>query len=456
MEWIHGFSPVSACTLRDSLTRIHRRHWYHDAVNRPQPFHLSREFGLSREFRLSRRFRQFRRFRRFRLPAAMAVTLMLAACGNEPETLEMRGRTMGTSYSVRIVAPADGSPVALDALRQRVAARLEELDNLFSTYRPDSEVSRFNAHPGLEWFGVSPDFLAVLEQSVVVNQLTGGAFDATVGPLVELWGFGASGEAGRISQGEGDLASPDEAGRMPTGEADGVRGGEADGIRGGEADGVRGGVADGIRGGDATRLPPREAVERLLAATGFTHLQLRESPPAVRRLRPGVQLDFSGIAKGYAVDEVWNLLSEAGLSGYLVEIGGEVRGRGTRADGRDWSIGIETPGETGVTEAVPLRDAAIATSGDYRNYFEHEGRRYSHVVDPRNGWPVAHELTAVTVISATAAKADALATALLVLGPTAGLELAEREQIAALLVVRSADGPTILRTTTFEAARDGQ
>ena len=414
-------------------------------MNRPQPFHLSREFRLSR---LSRRFRQFRRFRRFRLPAAMAVTLMLAACGNEPETLEMRGRTMGTSYSVRIVAPADGSPVALDPLRQRVAARLEKLDNLFSTYRPDSEVSRFNAHPGLEWFGVSPDFLAVLEQSVAVSQLTGGAFDATVGPLVELWGFGASGEAGRISPGEADLDPASEASRMPVG--------DAGGMSSGAAGGVSGGAAGGMLRVDATRLPPREAVERLLAATGFTHLQIRESPPAVRRLRPGVQVDFSGIAKGYAVDEVWNLLSEAGLSGYLVEIGGEVRTRGMRADGRDWSIGIDSPDRTGVAEAVRLRDAAIATSGDYRNYFEHEGRLYSHVLDPRTGWPVAHELTAVTVIGETAATADALATALLVLGPAAGLELAEREQIAARLAVRSADGPTILRTTTFEAARDGQ
>ena len=295
-----GFSPDSAFTLRDSLTRNHCRHWYHDAVSQPQ------HFRLSREFRLARRFRRFRQLRRFRLPAAMAVTLMLAACGNEPDTLDMRGRTMGTSYSVRIVAPADGSPVAPEALRQRVAARLEELENLFSNYRPDSEVSRFNAHPGLEWFGVSPDFLAVLEQSVSVSQLTGGAFDATVGPLVELWGFGAGDASGRV--------------------------------------------------------PDPEEVQRLLRATGSDHLQWRESPPAVRRTRPNVRLDFSAVAKGHAVDRIWELLSEAGLQAYLVEIGGEVRTRGRRADGRDWSVGIENPDGSGVAggrAAAGCRDRHI-------------------------------------------------------------------------------------------------
>ncbi len=325
----------------------------------------------------------------------MAVTLMLTACGNEPETLDLRGRTMGTSYSVRIVARPGDSPVALEALRQRVAARLEGLDNLFSTYRPDSEVSRFNAQPGVEWFGVSPDFLAVLEQSVSVSQLTGGAFDATVGPLVVLWGFGA--------------------------------------------------------GETSERIPDPEEVGRLLQATGSGHLQWRESPPAVRRTRPGVRLDFSAIAKGYAVDRIWELLSEAGLQDYLVEVGGEVRTRGRPADGRDWSIGIENPDGSGVAGAVPLRDAAIATSGDYRNFFEHEGRRYSHVIDPRTGWPVAHDLASVTVVSPTAARADALATALLVVGRVAGMELAEREGIAALLVVRAEMGLEVVRSPAYQS-----
>lgn len=324
---------------------------------------------------------------------------MLAGCENKPETLELRGQTMGTTYAVRIVAPADGSADSLESLGQRVAARLEDLENVFSTYRPESEVSRFNAHPGQEWFGVSPDFLDVLEQAVAVSQLSGGAFDATVGPLVDSWGFGPGDAPGRI--------------------------------------------------------PDQEVLDRLLSATGFDFLQWRETSPAVRRTRPGVQLDFSAIAKGYAVDRIWELLSESGVEAYLVEVGGEVRTHGRRADGRDWSIGVDSPDGSGVTEAVLLPNAAIATSGDYRNYFEYEGRRYSHVIDPRTGWPVAHKLTAVSVISNTAVLADALATALLVLGPAASLELAEREHIAARLVVRSAEGLTVLRTPAFEAVLAG-
>ena len=367
------------------------------------------------------------------MSVAAAVSLMLAAahflagCGASPETFELRGQAMGTAWSIRVVAPADGSGVALEPLRERVTARLEDMENVFSTWRPESEVSRFNAYPGQDWFPVSPVFLDVLKRAVEVSELSDGAFDPTIGPLVELWGFGASGEAGRNSAGEADRGTSGEAGQISRSEP--------------------GALAEREVG----RPPSQETVERLLGSTGYSHLQLRETHPAMRRMRPGVQLDFSAIAKGYAVDEVWGLLSEAGLSDYLVEIGGEVRTRGARADGQAWSIGIESPDRTGVTEAVPLRDAAIATSGDYRNYFEHGGRRYSHVLDPRTGWPVAHGLTSVTVIASSAATADALATALLVLGPETGLQLAVDHGMAVRLVVRTAEGLNVLPTPAYEA-----
>ena len=366
------------------------------------------------------------------LSAAAAVSLILTAahflagCGTGSGTFELRGQAMGTTWSIRVVAPTDGSDVALEPLRERVMTRLEDLENVFSTWRPDSEVSRFNAYPGQDWFPISPVFLEVLKQAIEVSELSGGAFDPTVGPLVELWGFGASSEAGGISAGQADPGASGEAGQMPRSEP------------------------GRLPGREAGRLPPQETVERLLGSTGSSHLQLRDMPPAVRRNRPDVQLDFSAIAKGYAVDEVWGLLSDAGLSDYLVEIGGEVRTRGMRADGRAWSIGIESPDRTGVTEAVPLRDAAIATSGDYRNFFEHEAERYSHVLDPRTGWPVSHGLTSVTVIASSATMADALATALLVLGPDTGLKLAVDHGMAARLVSRTANGLTVLRTPAFE------
>ena len=324
-----------------------------------------------------------------------AFALTVAACAPEPATLELRGNAMGTGYSIRIVAPNSGSTLPLDPLRDRIAAHLEDLEDRFSTYRQDSEVSRFNAYPGQDWFSVSPVFLEVLRQGIAISQLSDGAFDMTVGPLVELRGFAAGDRTGLI--------------------------------------------------------PPRHAIEALLAATGFAYLEMRDTPPAVRRTRPGVQLDLSGIAKGYAVDELSRLLGEAGFSAYMVEIGGEVRSRGHRADGEDWAVGIEDPDGAGTTATVPLRDAAIATSGDYRNYFEYEGQRYSHTLDPRTARPITHSLASVSVISSTAATADALATALLVMGPAAGLELAVRENIAARLVLRTADGLQVLHTPAYEA-----
>ena len=381
----------------------------------------------------------------------MVAALLLAACGNGPETFELRGQAMGTAWSVRVVAPPDGSGVDLEPLRERVVERLEDMENVFSTWRPDSEVSRFNAHAGEAWFAVSPVFLEVLVEAVRVSELTGGAFDPTVGPLVELWGFGAAGEAGWISPDEADMEASGETGSMAQGAAGPMSRGETGGVASREADVVASREAGGLPERAAGWPPPQEAVELLLHSTGFSHLQLRETPPAVRRARPGVRLDFSAIAKGYAVDEIWGLLSEAGLSDYLVEIGGEVRARGARADGQAWSIGIESPDGSGVTVAVPLRDAAIATSGDYRNYLEHEGERYSHVLDPRTGWPVSHGLTSVTVIASSASTADALATALLVLGPETGFQLAVDHGLAARLVVRTEEGLKVLPTPAYEA-----
>ena len=327
---------------------------------------------------------------------------LLSACSTETDTLELTGYTMGTGYSVRVVPAGDSPP--LDPLAARISERLTALDERFSTYREASEISRFNAHPGEGWFEISSDFLDVLTKAMAVGALSDGAFDVTVGPLVELWGFGASDSQEVV--------------------------------------------------------PPQAEIDALLESTGLQNLEVRNSPPAVRRTRAGVRLDLSAIVKGFAVDEIWAMLESAGLSAYTVEVGGEVRTRGMRADGGDWMIGIESPLlETSddletIQDVIPLRDRAIATSGDYRNYFEHDGQRYSHTLDPRTGWPVSHGLTAVTVITQLAVDADALATALMVLGPDPGLELAERENIAAQLLLRTDDGLEVVRTPAFEAYLD--
>jgi thiamine biosynthesis lipoprotein len=302
---------------------------------------------------------------------------------------------MGTSYSVKLVAPVE--PSRLDETATNIRARLEELDERLSTFRETSEVSRFNADPGTDWFAVSAETVFILRQGIEVSALSGGAFDMTVGPLVDLWGFGPVGEP--------------------------------------------------------TRVPAQAEIDALLASTGYELLQIRASPPAVRRTRPGVQIDLSAIAKGYAVDELTVVLDNAGVDAYLVEIGGEVRARGVKTDGTAWRIAVESPvaGTRLVQSVVRLRDVAIATSGDYRNFFEHDGKRYSHTIDPRTGRPIAHDLGAASVISESAMHADAWATALLVLGPERGLEMARREGLAANLIIRSAQGVKEIHTPAFEA-----
>ncbi len=336
-----------------------------------------------------------------RLLSVLSSLAVLAGCARGPDTLELTGYSMGTSYSVRIVSTGESIP--LDALADSIATRLEELESQFSTYRKASEISRFNVHPGDEWFAVSPEFVEIVTTAMTISELSGGAFDITVGPLVELWGFGAS---------------------------------------------------------NAPRaVPSQDAIDVLLEATGYDYLEIRESPPALRRTRPGVQLDFSAIAKGFSVDELSELLDEAGLTDYMIEVGGEVRTRGRSADGGDWSIGIESPlaDEIGIEieDVISLRDRAVATSGDYRNYFEHEGQRYSHSLDPRTGWPVSHRLASVSVIDPTAVTADALATALMVLGAEAGYELAVREGIAAIFIERTEEGFPALETPAYETYVSG-
>jgi thiamine biosynthesis lipoprotein len=296
---------------------------------------------------------------------------------------------------VKLVAPVE--PSRLDETATNIRARLEELDERLSTFRETSEVSRFNADPGTDWFAVSAETVFILRQGIEVSALSGGAFDMTVGPLVDLWGFGPVGEP--------------------------------------------------------TRVPAQAEIDALLASTGYELLQIRASPPAVRRTRPGVQIDLSAIAKGYAVDELTVVLDNAGVGAYLVEIGGEVRARGVKTDGTAWRIAVESPvaGTRLVQSVVRLRDAAIATSGDYRNFFEHDGKRYSHTIDPRTGRPIVHDLGAASVISESAMHADAWATALLVLGPERGLEIARREGLAANLIIRTAQGVEEIHTPAFEA-----
>jgi thiamine biosynthesis lipoprotein len=328
---------------------------------------------------------------------AAAPLLGLAGCGRTPPkagVTRLAGRTMGTTYGVVLADLPDGADRR--ALHRDLEAILGRVDAQMSTYRADSELSRFNEAPPGAWVPVSGDTLSVVEAALAVARLSGGAFDPTVGPLVDDWGFG-----------------PGPA--MPPGAA----------------------------GGRSSGLASRVGHE--LVAT-------RPRPPALRKRRLAVRLDLSSIAKGFALDRIAAHLEGLGAGRHLIEIGGELRGGGRAPHGRPWRVGIEQPeaGRRAVRRVLRLEGRALATSGDYVAYFERDGRRYSHIIDPRSGRPVDHGLAAVSVVADSAMRADALSTALMVLGPEAGFRLALREGVAALFVVREGEALAELRTPAIE------
>jgi thiamine biosynthesis lipoprotein len=276
------------------------------------------------------------------------------------------------------------SSTARQAMTDAIVGQLERVDTLMSTWRDDSELMRFNSTQSLEPFRVAKETAEVVSVALRVSALSGGALDITVGPLVEAWGFG-----------RGTPPAPPDP---------------------------------------ATLIALRERV-------GWERLTLDSSAPALRKGIPTLELDLSAVAKGYAVDSIAAAVQEQGYQSFLVEVGGELRAEGQHLDGASWRVAIETPDVVGraIHQVVSLEGRGMATSGDYRNYYEQGGKRFSHALDPRTGRPVEHGLASVTVLHATAADADAWATALQVLGPEAGYALAVDEELAAYFIVRRDD-----------------
>ncbi len=303
------------------------------------------------------------------------------------------GQTMGTSYRIVLADPLPG--VRLAAIQADVDQALNQLEDQMSTWRPDSELSRFNTSASTDWFPVSRDTAFVVSEAKRIWKLSDGAFDPTVAPLIKLWHFA-------------------------------------------EAPGEQ-------------TLPSDSEVEQARSAVGFEEIDVRLEPPALLKKRPELQLNLSAIAKGYAVDLISKLLTEQVASGHLVEIGGEMRSSGRKSDGSSWTAGIETPDALPrqIHAALRLDDRSLATSGDYRNYFEVDGRRYSHTIDPATGRPVTHNLTSVSVLAEDCLTADALATAIEVLGPERGLELAERENLAIYFITRNDHGFEVRASDSF-------
>ncbi len=315
----------------------------------------------------------------------LAVHRLWLAEGDPRPYFEMRGHTMGTTWSVKL-ADTDLLDGERNLLLREIEAELEHVNALMSTWREDSELSRFNASTSLEPFAVSKQTLEVFEIAQTVSRDSGGAFDVTVGPLVAAWGFGAT---------------------------------------------------------DRVPEPPSEEERAAIEGrVGFEKLVVDSEAGALRKEHPNLSCDLSAIAKGHGVDRVAQLLDREGHRGYLVEIGGELRARGTRRDGRVWRVGVERPDtlSRASQQVIELRDVSLATSGDYRDFYEVDGQRISHTIDPRAGRPIDHRLASVSVLHEEAVWADALATTLNVLGPHKGFRWAEERNLAALLLVREGDG----------------
>ncbi len=289
---------------------------------------------------------------------------------------------MGTTYHIKLVKGL--SATGIEDLKNKIDTLLIAFNQKMSTYIPTSEISRFNKYSANSWFTVSDDFLYLIKRSKEISELTGGAFDITVGALVNLWGFGAKHRKDEI--------------------------------------------------------PSKSDILELKEKIGYR--QLHFDIGKIKKNDQQIYLDFAAIAKGYGVDKVSNFLRDQGYSDHMVEIGGEVRIEGLKNGDRKWNIAIESPVSNvrTIDRVISLTNKSMATSGDYRNYFEKDGKRYSHTIDPRTGMPIIHRLAAVTVIQKRCIDADALATAMMVLGDIAGPKFAKEHKIAALFFVKTSNG----------------
>jgi thiamine biosynthesis lipoprotein len=318
----------------------------------------------------------------------LVVLFLPATSGANREHL-IAGRTMGTTYHIKVVT---GASERINGLKEKIDRRLDAINQVFSTYIKDSEISRFNAFRAAgEKFPVSDDFIQVMKVGRKIYRLSEGAWDGTVNPLVDLWGFGPTR-------------------RQP-------------------------------------QKPPANKIKALMKNIGFDRIRIVKPNFLVKNLAT-VTLDLNSIAKGFAVDRVSELMAAAGFENYLVEIGGEVYAAGVRADGKNWRVGINRPQKDAafneVYKAVSIANRAFATSGDYRNFFEIDGVRYSHVIDPRSGDPVSNGVVSVSIIADNCTLADGLATAIMVMGAEKGLQLVNRlENVECLIVVETSDGRLI-------------
>ncbi|BBL69440.1 FAD:protein FMN transferase [Methylogaea oryzae] len=306
---------------------------------------------------------------------------ILSACQSGDGETELAGSAQGTTYHIKLAG--DMPAAQRDGLSARIEATFDDIDRKLSNYRDDSEISRFNRLNSSDWVPVSPEIARLVDIAKQVYERSEGCYDLTVKPLFDLWGFSKH----------------------------------------------------------ESRVPSQEEIDGALAHVGMSRVEVDLAGARIRRLDPAMQIDLSSIAQGYTVGAIADLLDSAGIHDYLVEVGGEMKVKGRKANGQPWRVAIETPNPftREVERILEMREQqgmAIMTAGTYRNYFEADGQTYSHILNPKTGRPVTHHLASVTVLHDDPTWADAWDTALLCVGEKEAAKIAETERLKVLLIYR--------------------
>ncbi|MGF6109439.1 thiamine biosynthesis lipoprotein [Pseudomonas frederiksbergensis] len=328
---------------------------------------------------------------------SMVLCVALSGCGNGDSMESFGGPTMGSTYSIKYVR-TEGLPAPKD-VQVEVEKILADVDRQMSTYRSDSDIERFNDLPANRCQTMPAPILELVRVGEQLSLLSEGSYDLTVEPLMNLWGFGPQAREEKV--------------------------------------------------------PSAEALAEVMRRVGHTHLRIDGDQLCKDA---AVEVDFNSIAAGYSVDTIAARLEAMGIHDYLVEATGELKAAGKKLDGSAWKIALEEPrDDQQVAERIINVDGyGVSTSGDYRNYFEQNGRRYSHTVDARTGVPITHNLASVTVINPSTLMADGLSTLLLILGPERGWDYAQKHNIGAFFVIRADTGFVTRTTQAFELLSGGK
>ncbi len=294
------------------------------------------------------------------------------------ELIVLKGQTMGTTYSIKIIS--NSKSFRKEELKKNIDSVLVDVNNKMSTYIKNSELSEFNKLQDTNWISASYDLVTVFSEAIEVSRKSEGMYDITVGPLVNLWGFGP--------------------------------------------------------GNKTEKIPSKKEIDEIKKNIGYKNILIDSNKLKIKKRNPDIYCDLSSIAKGYGVDKVAMYCDSKNINNYMIEIGGEVRTKGKNQKGNQWRIGIASPNNIGLQNIVNLSNYSMATSGDYLNYFEKDGIRYSHTINPKTGKPITHKLASVSVIYKDCSYADAYATAIDVMGPEVGYKFALQQNLPIFMIVR--------------------